>query len=233
MRLLETRKETLRFSILILFPTLVLSFLIPTLFSSNNSAYAQLPVNTTAVDTFTVSGNISSWSFSGKSNNTAAPEIPYILAGSWQLQVVNGTTKAFGANMTMVKGDGTDPHTHRFSNFQALSESFTRTLIFNQSGGVSTTLEVPNEESSLSLPGTVDITIGNNNSGNTTTPTWSNVSATVMIRHWHALNMIIDGDVTQDHFTGGHNTPTIYGVVDSVKDSDGNELLQQGKTMPK
>jgi len=217
----STRILTQSLSLLIpVFVILLLTESIPlTLADTQQSGQSNAPITS-----FTATGLISSWSYSEKENSTTpAPETPYILSGTWQLQVTNGTTKAFSANMTMVKADGTDFHLHKFFNFQVSNKSFTNTLIFNQSGMVNSTLQIQNQNSSLSIPGKIDITTGNVNNSSIG---WTNVLVNIMIRHWHSLNIFIDANTTQSHFTAGHNVSVIYGTVYSVRDSEGNELMQ-------
>lgn len=43
---------------------------------------------------------------------------------------MNGKVGGFAANITMVKGDGSDYHTHQFINFQVEYGSLIKTLIF-------------------------------------------------------------------------------------------------------
>jgi plastocyanin len=189
--------------------------------------------NNNSVTTFTASGPIASWasgpSATADSNVTL---LPYVISGAWNLKVVNGTAKSFDANITMVKADGTDFHTHRLLNFRAASASLANTLLFNQTENNNNTssnnrteiaaapLTVAGAQSELSIPGHIDITTDGNE-------TWPDVSVNVMIRQWHTINIVMDENATNKHFTEGHYAPAIYGGVSSVKDKDGKELLVQ------
>jgi hypothetical protein len=46
---------------------------------------------------------------------------PYILTGNWRLNVVNKKITYFETNFTIVHVDGTDRHTHEFTNFKRIS----------------------------------------------------------------------------------------------------------------
>jgi plastocyanin len=177
--------------------------------------------NNSSIDTFTVTGTIASWA-SG-SNNTSNVISPYLLSGRWSLSVVNGTAKSFDANITMVNANGTDLHIHRLSNFKVTQESLPKTLLQNQTGSkVTSPLVIASPQSTLSIPGRIDITTDGNK-------TWSNLSINVMINQWHSIIVATDESATGNHFTEGHFAPGIYGIVDSVKDGSGKELLQNGK----
>ncbi len=209
--------------------------------SSNQSA------NNTYPTTFNVTGLIASWaqqnqsavSKSNVSNNTnsvaVAVPIPYVISGFWNLQIENGKAKSFNANMNMVKGDGGDFHNHRIYNFKTSSSLLTKTLFISNTSkpnNTSTRSSASNLTSNtlafrpnatLSIPGTADISTNDQAS-------WSNVTMTLFVRQWHVLNIIVDANVTKDHFTEGHYTHAIYGVVYSIKDNKGHELLQNATT---
>ena len=194
--------------------------------SYHDNIFAQLEPQNRDLTTFTASGMIASWTLENDTN----VNLPYVISGVWRLQVTNGIVDGFEANIIMVKGDGTDYHMHQFTNFQAANRSLTKTLTFStdnnnddtnsSSNNIIQRLEVsPN--STLSIPGSVDISTTNGDNNNTN---WSDVSINVMIRKLHALNIVIDESATNGHFTTGHS-PTIYGTVNSIKDEAGTELL--------
>lgn len=171
--------------------------------------------------TFTVGGTIASWA--AGSNNTGNVISPELLSGRWSLQVVNGTAKSFDANITMVNSNGSGFHTHTLSNFKVSDESLSTTLIHNQTGSkVAAPLELASPNSSLSIPGRIDISADGNK-------TWPDAPVNVMINHLRSLYIATDEGITGNHFTEGQFAPGIYGIVDSVKDSGGHELFQNGK----
>ncbi|HVX01796.1 MAG TPA: hypothetical protein VHA09_01440 [Nitrososphaera sp.] len=177
--------------------------------------------NSSHIRTFTVGGTIASWA--AGSNNTGNVISPEVLSGRWSLQVVNGIARSFDANITMVNSNGSGYHTHRLSNFRVTDESLSTTLIHNQTGSqVAAPLEIASSSSSLSIPGTIDISANG-------TKTWADTNVNVMINQWHSLYIATDEAKTGNHFTEGHFAPGIYGVVDSIKDKNGNELFQNGK----
>jgi hypothetical protein len=181
--------------------------------------------------TFTASGLVASWaenrqgiSSRGSTASTNVVPIPYDIAGAWDLQISKGQVKSFDANLTMVKGDGSDYHTHRIFNFKPLSHSVTKTILLSTASNASSsnnltssTLELTSN-STLSIPGTADISTNNK-------ITWSNVSMTIFLRKDSALNIMVDANATNGHFTQGHYAPAIYGIVYSIKDSKGSEFL--------
>jgi hypothetical protein len=46
---------------------------------------------------------------------------PFILVGNWGLNVMNKKITYFEVNFAMVRADGTDRHTHEFTNFKRTS----------------------------------------------------------------------------------------------------------------
>ncbi|HEX6560900.1 MAG TPA: hypothetical protein VF016_02615 [Nitrososphaera sp.] len=187
----------------------------------SGSATSNATGNGSQTTTFTIGGTIASWAAgSNITSNTVSPEL---LSGRWSLQVINGTAKSFDANITMVNANGSDFHTHRLSNFKVTQPSLPTTLTHNQTGSkVAPTLEITSANSSLSIPGRMDISIDGNK-------TWTNVSVSVMVNQLHSLYIATNEGTTGNHFTEGHFPPGIYGVVDSLKDKDGKELFQNGK----
>ncbi|MDP8888879.1 MAG: hypothetical protein M3M89_04555, partial [Thermoproteota archaeon] len=92
----------------------------------------------TPFDTFTASGPITATiqQQGGGGNQTAAggqnqtntttmgqtmtgggQQPPYILGGTWNIDVQGGNVTGFGANFIMVRTDGTEFHTHNITNF--------------------------------------------------------------------------------------------------------------------
>ena len=138
--------------------------------NNNNNISNNDNSNGSYSDTFNASRLVASWAeyenqatSSASNTTTTVVSIPYVIAGPWNLQVVNGDVKSFNVNMTMVKGDGSDYHNHSIFNFKPLSHSLTKTLFLSKASTASSsrnltssTLELaPN--STLSIPGTADI----------------------------------------------------------------------------
>ena len=59
--------------------------------------------------------------YNGSSTTDITNKKPYILAGNWGLNVINRKITYFDVNFTMVHTDGTDRHTHEFTNFKRVS----------------------------------------------------------------------------------------------------------------
>lgn len=72
-------------------------------------------------------------------------------------------------------------------------------------------------DKSASIPGTVDIKLNN-------TSAWNAVKANILISKGKVItiNLDLDNNATGNHFQG----QPIYGVVESIKDANGNELLK-------
>ena len=85
------------------------------------SASAQT-INPKPLETFTASGLIGTLIYNnvtkGNSNNfnLTSNQNPYILAGNWSMDVTHKKITDFNANFTMVHADGSDRHTHKFTN---------------------------------------------------------------------------------------------------------------------
>ena len=124
-------------------------------------------------------------------------ELPYIVSGDWSLDVQDGSVSDFAANFTMVHTDGTSRHTHDVSNFQA-------------SNGSAVQLE---EDGVTFIFGTSDIAT-NGSSG------WTGVDTLIVIENSNAVSLTFSTE--DDHFKG----QPLFGVVDSLTDEQGNEMIQ-------
>jgi hypothetical protein len=125
------------------------------------------------------------------------------LAGDWSLDVQDGSVNNFAANFTMVHIDGTMRHTHEFSNFKSDN---------------STTIDTSGNGTSF-IMGTVDIATDGQ-------PKWTGVDALIIIQNNNMISISVATEDTDDHFKG----QPIYGIVDSMTDENGNELIQTGGT---
>ena len=66
-----------------------------------------------------------------------------------------------------------------------------------------------------SISGTVNIKLNNTN-------VWKNVKTNILISEGKVITINLDNNATGDHFQG----QPIYGVVQSIRDANGNELLK-------
>lgn len=134
---------------------------------------------------------------------TAAEELeePYVLSGEWNLDVQDGSVSDFAANFTMVHTDGTGRHTHDLSNFVSSN---------------STTVDTSGNGTSF-IFGTVDVATDGQ-------PKWTGVDALIIIEKNNVISLSLATEDTDDHFMG----QPIYGIVDSMTDENGNELIDTG-----
>jgi hypothetical protein len=156
--------------------------------------------NTTgASSNFTSTANATSTS---NATSTAEQlEQPYVLSGDWNLDVQNGNVSNFAANFTMVHLDGTERHTHELSNFAASNSS---------------TIDTSGNGTSF-IFGTVDV-------GKDGQTKWTGVAALITIEKNNVLTISLATEDTDDHFMG----QPIYGIVDSMTDASGNEMVATG-----
>ncbi|OLC87662.1 MAG: hypothetical protein AUJ08_00395 [Thaumarchaeota archaeon 13_1_40CM_3_50_5] len=133
--------------------------------------------------------------------STAQEEDPYILSGDWNLDVRDGNVTDFAANFTMVHIDGTSRHTHDLSNFVQSNS----TTIDNSASGTSY------------IFGTVDVAADGENK-------WTKVDTLIMIEKNNVVIISLASEDTEDHFMGA----PIYGIVDSMTDKNGNEMIETG-----
>jgi hypothetical protein len=148
-------------------------------------------------------GSTSSSASGTNDTSTAAEEneLPYIVAGDWSLDVQDGNVTDFAANFTMMHTDGTSRHVHDVSNFEATN-------------GSSVSLE---EDGITFIFGTSDITT--NGSGG-----WTGVDTMIVIESSNAASLTFSTE--DDHFKG----QPLYGIVDSLTDESGNQLIETTQT---
>ena len=99
--------------------------------------------------------------------------------------------------------DGTSRHTHDLSNFVQSNS----TTIDNSANGTSY------------IFGTVDVAADGEKK-------WTNVNALIMIEKNNVVIISLASEDTEDHFMGA----PIYGIVDSMTDMNGNEMIETGGT---
>ena len=168
--------------------------------SLSDNTTMTLPQTMTGLNS-TSSSNMTSTATSNETS-TAQEKDPYILSGDWNLDVRDGNVSDFAANFTMVHIDGTSRHTHDLSNFVQSNS----TTIDNSANGTSY------------IFGTVDVAADGEKK-------WTNVNALIMIQNTVVIISLASED-TEDHFMGA----PIYGIVDSMTDKNGNEMIETGGT---
>jgi len=163
----------------------------------------------TKTDTFSANGIISSLVFVTQnpndtiSNGNSAAGIKdakkFVLAGDWVLTVNNGKVTDFTAKFIKVLNNGQKWHTHVITNFRPMNNTKVSLA----------------PDRSASLSGTVDVKLNG-------TSVWNTTKVNLMINKGKTLTINLDNQATSNHFQG----QPIYGVVESMKDLTGNEMLK-------
>jgi hypothetical protein len=160
------------------------------------------------INTFYATGDIGSLIFVTQKpiNATINPSslsdaTKFLLSGDWNLTVNGGKVTNFAAKFIKVLNDSTKWHTHDIINFKSSNN---------------TTMQVQlSSNKSASIPGTVDVKLNNTNA-------WNGVKTNILISKGKVFTINLDNNATGNHFQG----QPIYGVVKSIKDANGNELLK-------
>ena len=176
--------------------------------SSNNTGNAtRASASMAPMNTFSANGDISSLIFVTQKpiNATINPSslsaaTKFVLSGDWNLTVSGGKVTNIAAKFIKVLNDSTRWHTHDILNFKAANNTMPIQLS-------------PNKTASIS--GTVDVKLNNTNA-------WNDVKITILIAKGKLFTIHLDNNATGNHFQG----QPIYGVVESIKDAKGNELLK-------
>ena len=108
----------------------------------------------------------------------------------------------FAAKFIKVLNDSSKWHTHDIINFKP--------------SDINNTIVQLSPDKSASIPGTIDIKLNN-------TSVWNNVKSNISIYKGKVITIQLDNIATGNHFQG----QPIYGVVESIKDANGNELLKE------
>ncbi|MDQ3961141.1 MAG: hypothetical protein M3230_01505, partial [Thermoproteota archaeon] len=191
--------------------------------SGHQSAYAQQnqtqggnatqTIVAVPFDTFTANGPITATiqeqgggggnQTAGGGNQTAGggggQEPPYILGGNWNLNVQGGNVTDFAADFNMVHTDGTEYHTHNFTNFSI---------------GNNTVQLIQGQE--LSINGTGDYSVNG-------TTQWPGVDTTLTLTDNAAVMTIMpEAEDSENHFQG----QPIYGIVAGVTGENGTAIAQ-------
>lgn len=146
-------------------------------------------LTTTAYNTFSGVGTISSLNFDNNSVPNIANAKKVILSGHWTIYVNNGTISYFEADFTAAPSDGGISHTHQFVNLQPDKGKAVQLM----------------SNGDASIRGTVDVKING-------VTIWNDVKAAVLISRGNSITIILDDMATQHHFTG----QPIYGIVDRL-----------------
>lgn len=160
-------------------------------------------------ETFSASGSISSLVFTTQNpdntikngNNalglTKTPK--FVLSGDWVLTVNGGKVTGFNAKFIKVLNDGERWHTHVITNFKANNNSKAQLT----------------SDKSASISGTVDVKLNG-------TTIWNAAGVNILLNKGKTITINLDNKATGNHFQG----QPIYGVVESIKDANGNEMLK-------
>jgi hypothetical protein len=176
--------------------------------SSGNTAVATRTTKTSNNNTFSATGAISSLIYlNGKKTSNApadidplklATEKKFSISGNWSLSVNKGKVTNFATKFSNVLNDGTLWHTHELTNWKAINN---------------TTVRLTPDKSAL-IAGTVDVKLNG-------TDIWDSIKTNILITKGKVITIILDNDAMANHFYG----QPIYGVVRSIKDAYGNEML--------
>jgi hypothetical protein len=123
---------------------------------------------------------------------------PYVLAGNWGLNVVNRKITYSEVNFTMVHADGTDRHTHQFTDFKRIS-----------------VIPILLDSKGLTFIGMMDIKLNGADK-------WFGVPVTVTIgKNFNTISITASSKYTNNHFMG----QSVYGVLTSLRDQYGTQLI--------
>ena len=175
-----------------------------------NGSTAQATVLKSPIKTFSASGDISSLIFVTQKpiNATINPSslsnaTKFVLSGDWNLTVDTGKVTNFAAKFIKVLNDSSRWHTHDLINFKPTNTNNNNIIV------------QLSPDKSATIQGTVDIKLNN-------TSPWNNVKSNISISKGKVITIDLDNKATGNHFQG----QPIYGVVESIKDGNGNELLK-------
>jgi hypothetical protein len=176
--------------------------------SSTGNTAATTTTKTPNNNTFSATGSISSLIYlTGKKTSNSPADIDplkltaekkFSLSGNWSLRVNEGKVTNFATKFSNVLNDGTLWHTHELTNWKAINN---------------TILRLTPDKSAL-MVGTVDIKLNG-------TDIWNDIKTNILITKGKVITIILDNEAMANHFYG----QPIYGVVRSIKDARGNEML--------
>jgi len=181
--------------------------------TENTSSISNTATSSTSSvsSTFYASGKISSLIFviGGKpsNTNTNASSVlnntanKFILSGNWSLDADNGVVTQFKGDFIKVLENGTRWHTHDITNFKPAGDNKTKVQL--------------TPDHSISISGNADVKLNN-------TLPWKNVNTDITISKGKTITIKLDNQATSNHFLG----QSINGIVESIKDANGNEMLK-------
>jgi hypothetical protein len=220
---IENTVVVLTLTLGLIFAAIVNSSLLP-VFAQTNQMSSAVGPNSTKMDektnttqatasaspikTFSANGDISSLIFVTQkpinatiNSASLSNATKFVLSGDWNLTVNTGKVTNFAAKFIKVLNDSSKWHTHDIINFKP--------------SNTNNTIVQLSTDKSASIPGTVDIKLNN-------TSAWDNVKTNILISKGKVITINLDNNATSNHFQG----QPIYGVVESIKDANGNELLK-------
>ena len=176
--------------------------------SSSGNAATTTTTKAPNNNTFSATGAISSLIYltGKKTSNTPADIDPlkltaekkFSLSGNWSLNVNEGKVKNFATKFNNVLNDGTLWHTHELTNWKAINNTIVRLT----------------PDKSALIAGTVDVKLNG-------TDIWNGIKTNILITKGKVIAIILDNEAMANHFYG----QPIYGVVRSIRDARGNEML--------
>jgi hypothetical protein len=176
--------------------------------SGNTAATTTTKTPNNNNNTFSATGSISSLIYlTGKKNSNSPADIDplkltaekkFSLSGNWSLSVNEGKVTNFATKFSNVLNDGTLWHTHELTNWKAINNTIVRLT----------------PDKSALIAGTVDIKLNG-------TDIWNNIKTNILITKGKVIAITLDNEAMANHFYG----QPIYGVVRSIKDARGNEML--------
>lgn len=176
--------------------------------SSSGNAAATTTTKTPNNNTFSATGAISSLIYltGKKTSNTPADIDPlkltaekkFSLSGNWSLTVNEGKVTNFATKFSNVLNDGTLWHTHELTNWKAINNTIVRLT----------------PDKSALIAGNVDVKLNG-------TDIWNGIKTNILITKGKIIAIILDNEAMANHFYG----QPIYGVVRSIRDAHGNEML--------
>ena len=176
---------------------------------NENTNTTQATALASPIKTFFANGDISSLIFVTQkpinatiNSASLSDATKFVLSGDWNLTVNTGKVTNFAAKFIKVLNDSSKWHTHDIINFKPSNIN-------------NNTIVQLSPDKSTSIQGTVDIKLNN-------TSAWNNVKTNILISKGKVITINLDNNATSNHFQG----QPIYGVVESIKDANGNELLK-------
>jgi hypothetical protein len=135
----------------------------------------------------------------GNNASGLAKSPKFVLSGNWVLTVNGGKVTGFDAKFIKVLNDGERWHTHVITNFKANNNNSKVRLTSDKNASIS---------------GTVDVKLNG-------TTIWNAAGVNILLNKGKTITINLDNKATGNHFQG----QPIYGVVESIKDANGNEML--------